>query len=366
MVSSLLQQLLIGMLLRKQKYVFAVISLSLLAFSLLFLPQATIAEENENNSSLRKHFKQRWINKKQEQFTATLPAKINKAGNHNFSIVHSGLIRKYRVYVPQVYRASTPASLILAFHGGGGDMNYMAKDKYYGLLSKAESEGFIVVFPNGFSKFKSGKFATWNAGKCCASARDENIDDIGFVRKIIDNVTAQLNIDRRRIYAIGMSNGGMMSYRIACEMADVFKAIASVAGTDNSIACAPEVPISVLHIHARNDDMVLFDGGAGNQFRAKSKVTEFTSVPSTIEKWTNFNKCQTSAQRVLETKGAYCDRYSQCQGNALVQLCVTQYGGHSWPGGNKPRGDEEPTRAILANDVIWQFFQSTWAKSATP
>lgn len=265
----------------------------------------------------------------------------------------------YRVHVPQKYRAATPAPLVLAFHGGGGDMNYMAKDKYYGLISKAEAEGFIVVFPNGYSKLKSGKFATWNAGTCCASARDQNVDDVGFVKKIIGNVTGELNVDRNRIYAAGMSNGGMMAYRLACEMANTFKGIASVAGTDNTTSCIPKAPISILHIHARNDDHVLYNGGAGKTFRDESKVSDFVSVPATIAKWVKQNSCNSTPRRVLEVSGAYCDRYSHCRDNVAVQLCVTESGGHSWPGGTKPRGDESPSQAISANDVMWEFFTST-------
>ena len=100
-------------------------------------------------------------------------------------------------------------------------------------------------------------FATWNAGNCCGGARDQNVDDVGFIRQIVANLTRQMNVDRQRIYATGMSNGGLMSYRLACEMSDVFKAIAPVAGTDNTRSCTPKQPVAVLHIHARNDTHVL-------------------------------------------------------------------------------------------------------------
>ena len=187
-------------------------------------------------------------------------------------------------------------------------------------------------------------------------ARDNGIDDVGFVRKIIDNLTRQLNIDRNRIYATGMSNGGMLAYRLACEMADTFKAIASVAGTDNTASCTPQAPISVLHINARNDDRVLYNGGAGKKFRDMSKVTDFTSVPVTISKWVKLNGCNPTPRRTLDVPGAYCDSYAQCQGHVEVQLCVTETGGHSWPGGSSARGDEHASRAISANDVMWTFF----------
>jgi polyhydroxybutyrate depolymerase len=346
----------------KRKPILAGIAIFLLACSLVLFARDGIAQDDGATGTLRERIKQRWAKKQQDkpapESSSDTTARIDKPGDYTFSIVHDGLTRMYRVHVPQKYSAAAPAPLVLAFHGGGGDMNYQATDKYYGLISKSEAEGFVVVFPNGFSKLNSGKLATWNAGTCCASARDENVDDVGFVRKIIGNATRQLSIDRSQIYATGMSNGGMMAYRLACEMPDTFKAIAAVAGTDNTTICAPKVPISILHIHARNDDHLLYNGGAGKTFRDQSKVSDFISVPATISKWVKLNSCNPAPLRVLETPGAFCDKYSQCQGNTAVQLCVTETGGHSWPGGTKPRGDEPASQAISADDVMWTFFTS--------
>ena len=283
-------------------------------------------------------------------------AKITKPGDYLFTIQHDGLTRMYQVHVPPHYNPATPAPLLFALHGGGGSMGYMANDTYYGLITKADSAAYVVVFPNGFSKLKSGKFATWNAGNCCADARDQNVDDVGFIRQVVANVTHQMNIDRHRIYATGMSNGGMMAYRLACEMSDVFSAVAPVAGTDNTRSCNPQHPVSILHIHARNDTHVLFTGGAGPDTHDKTKVTDFTSVADTIAKWVRLDGCTATPRRILEKTGAYCEVYSPCQGNAQVELCVTETGGHSWPGGVKPRGDEPPSQAISADDIMWDFF----------
>jgi polyhydroxybutyrate depolymerase len=158
-----------------------------------------------------------------------------------------------------------------------------------------------------------------------------------------------------------MSNGGMMAYRLACEASDVFKAVVAVAGTDNTIECHPKKPLSILHIHAKDDDHVLFAGGAGeNAFRDKSMVTEFVSVPKTIEKWVGLEHCESKPQKILEKPGAYCERY-KCQSEVAIQLCVTESGKHSWPGGEKPRMGlvgGTPSKAISANDVMWDFFKS--------
>ena len=277
--------------------------------------------------------------------------------DHSFTIQHGGLARMYRVHVPAGYDPARPVPLLVALHGGGGNMDFQANDALYGQITKSDREGFIAVFPNGYSRLPGGKFATWNAGNCCGAARDQAIDDVGFIRQVVADVAQRWSIDRERIYATGMSNGAMMAYRLACEMSDVFKAIAPVAGTDNTRACTPRNPVSVLHIHARNDSHVLFTGGAGPDSVAKALVADYVSVPATVAKWAALDKCSGPARRVLERPGAQCEVYAACGAGTQVQLCVTDTGGHSWPGGQKLRaGGEGPSQAISANDLMWDFF----------
>jgi polyhydroxybutyrate depolymerase len=277
------------------------------------------------------------------------------AGDYTFNITHDGAKRTYILHVPKSYQSNQPTPLVLSLHGGGGNMEYQATDDLYHLISKSESAGFIVAFPNGYSRLRKGKLATWNAGICCGKARDANSDDVGFIRKVIDDIKQQVNIDSHRIYANGMSNGGMMSYRLACEMTDTFAAIAAVAGTDGTNQCSPSRPISILHIHALDDDRVLFNGGSGS---ASNTHADFVSVPDTVAKWVKLNSCNPSPKRVLEVNGAYCDHYDGCNNNAEVKLCVTETGGHSWPGGKKIIGNKTGSTAINANDVIWEFYQA--------
>ncbi|AXK72480.1 poly(3-hydroxybutyrate) depolymerase [Lysobacter sp. TY2-98] len=285
-------------------------------------------------------------------------APITAPGDYRYEIQHDGITRLYRVHVPHGYRAGQPMPMLVALHGGGGDMDWQADDSKYGLITASEAHGFIAVFPNGFSRMPGGHLATWNAGRCCAAARDRNVDDVGFIRSVVDNVEHQLDVDHSRVYATGMSNGGMMAYRLACDAADVFRAIAPVAGTDNTARCAPSRPVAIAHFHARDDDHVLFNGGAGAEaFRDRSMVTDFTSVPATIDRWTRYDGCSAPPRRVLSVPGAYCELRAPCNGGAQVQLCVTETGAHSWPGGHKDRG-EPASQAISANDVMWRFFES--------
>ncbi len=335
------------------------ITASLLAVLLCLLVSQPLHAEGPLRARIKERVAEKIRSAPAPEPTAAVTDKLTKPGDYYFSIPHQGLTRMYRVHVPTGYNPARATPLVFAFHGGGGDMDYMARDQAYGLIPKSNKEGFIIVFPNGFSKLQSGKFATWNAGTCCGDARDKNIDDVGFVKAIVKNISAQMNIDRNRVFATGMSNGGLISYRLACELPEIFRAIASVAGTDNTTQCNPSRTVSILHIHAVNDTHVLFNGGAGEDaFKDISKVTDFVSVPETVSRWVQRNGCRPDPKRVLEVSGAYCDLYDSCREGAQVKLCVTAKGAHSWPGAIKSRG--EPTsKAISANDEIWNFFKNS-------
>lgn len=317
-----------------------------IALSLTLLLPAAQAQE-----TLRERLKARAEQRRAEK-AADAPA---KGGLQELQVQG----RKVLVHLPTGYDAAKPTPLVLALHGGGGHAEHMADDEKYGLQKKADEAGFVVAFPNGYSKFPGGKFATWNAGGCCGDARDRKVDDVGFARAVVQAIQARYSIDASRVFATGMSNGGMLSHRLACEAADVFRAVASVAGTDATAACTPSKPISVLHIHAKDDTHVLFNGGAGaDAFRDESKVMNFVSVPETVSRWVQRNSCTAPPQRTLDKAGASCETYSGCAGGVSVQLCITETGGHSWPGADSVRrGKAAASRALNANDEIWRFFE---------
>jgi polyhydroxybutyrate depolymerase len=244
--------------------------------------------------------------------------------------------------------------MLLALHGGGGDADYQADDSKYRLISKSEQAGFIAVFPNGYSRFPSGILATWNAGSCCAGAVKNNVDDVGFIREVISRVERQASVDPNRIFATGMSNGAMMSWRLACEL-PMIRGIAPVEGTDNTSTCNPAHPVPVIEFHAANDEMVNFNGGPGPHSFTR---TNFTSVPATQAKWVQLDRAEPQAKRVLTVEGAHCDLHAAKPGGAPVELCVTDTGGHSWPGGGTQQGRKQPSSAISANDLMWAFFSS--------
>ena len=277
---------------------------------------------------------------------------IRMPGDYRFSFVHGGIAREYLVHVPKSYRGA-PTPMLIALHGGGGDADFQANDAKYKLISKSEQAGFIAVFPNGYSRFPSGILATWNAGTCCGKAQESKIDDVGFIRAMIARIEGQANIDKRRIFATGMSNGAMMSWRLACEAPEI-RAIAPVAGTDNTPACRPSRPVPVIEFHAADDDHVPFNGGVG----VGPSHVDFVSVPATQAKWVQIDRADPGAKRVLNLAGAHCDLHAATRGGAPVELCVTDSGGHSWPGGGTQQGRKQPSMAISANDLMWDFFSS--------
>jgi len=279
--------------------------------------------------------------------------RLESPGDYRFSLVHGGLRRQYLVHVPRSYRGG-PTPMLIAMHGGGGDADFQADDARYRLISKSEQAGFIAVFPNGYSRMPSGILATWNAGNCCARAQAGDIDDVGFIRAVIGRIETQANIDRRRIFATGMSNGGMMSFRLACEAPEI-RAIAPVAASDNTRTCQPSRPVPVIQFHALDDDHVPFNGGKGANSLAQ---VDFNSVPASQAKWIALNRADPSPKRVLTMPGAHCDVHRAKPGGAPVELCVTDTGGHSWPGGGNQQGRKEPSTAISANDLMWSFFSS--------
>ncbi|MCB9611537.1 MAG: prolyl oligopeptidase family serine peptidase [Sandaracinus sp.] len=134
----------------------------------------------------------------------------------------------------------------------------------------AEREGFVVVYPDG-----TGTIPTWNAGGCCGSAVRDDVNDVGFVAAILDRLEGELCLDRDRVFATGMSNGGMMSHRLGCELSERFAAVAPVAGTLMFDACTPTRPVHVMHVHGSDDGHVPWEGGLG----CGPAGVPFTSVP---------------------------------------------------------------------------------------
>jgi polyhydroxybutyrate depolymerase len=213
--------------------------------------------------------------------------------------------------VPASYDNRSPVPLVFDIHG-----YFSNKDQQEGLSgfsAKAEAEGFVVVRPAGLS-------SSWNAGEdCCGQAQDDGLDDVGLMKAIVAAVSEVACIDPKRVYATGLSNGGALSHRLACDAADVFAAVAPVSypiAYDPTEQCEPSRPISVLHFHGANDLLVPPDGG-------------FTSMPiaESFAYWKEANGCSGDPAQVFSEGDSRCDSYASCEDGVEVTLCTLD-GGH--------------------------------------
>jgi polyhydroxybutyrate depolymerase len=255
--------------------------------------------------------------------------------------------RSYMLYVPTGYQPSHPAPLVLVFHGAGGYPRQMARATRFTLL--AEREGFVVAYPAGLDR-------RWNDGRRFFAS-----DDIGFVRALLDTLGHELSIDPRRIYATGISNGAMFSYRLACDLPGVLAAIAPVAGAmPAAIAsqCAQAVPVALVAFQGTEDRLVPYSGGNVANHRG-----EVMSATTSVERWATASGCTgtpavtNEPDRVADGTRVTRSTWTGCRNGRDVLLYTIEGGGHTWPGGPGWAGLLGRTsRDLDATTTIWSFF----------
>lgn len=267
----------------------------------------------------------------------------------------AGMARQYKVHVPPSYSPSVPTPVVFCFHGLAQDAVLFCVDGA-NLAAKSDQAGFILVMPNGYSN-------SWNAGTCCGDAAAQKLDEIAFVRAIFAEISTHLNLDLSRVYATGLSNGGYMSYRLACEASDLFVAVAPGAGaigsaeigggtsTDSDITACNASGISVLDIHGTEDGLIAYD-------RQK---------PS-LERIAQQNGCALTtrpADQPVSMGDTTCVSYEGCPAGVDVTGCSVMGGGHVWFGSsNCGTGVDSACAFVGANSkdiantaVIWEFFR---------
>jgi len=257
-----------------------------------------------------------------------------------WSVVHDGLDRSFRVHLPPSYDPNVVMPVVLNYHGRNMTASQQA------LLSRmnetADANGFIVVYPEGTGSLEQ----TWNGGYCCGSAQAENVDDVGFTAAMLDELEANLCVDTDRVYAIGMSNGGFMSHRLGCDLADRITAIGAVAGTLGVFDCSPARPVPVIHFHGTDDSVVAYDGYFGQ-----------ASAPGSVETWARLNGCSSGSSVYFEQDDVTCEHWTGCSQGAEVRFCTIEGGGHTWPGGDSTFTGflGRTTQTISASDEFWTF-----------
>ena len=263
---------------------------------------------------------------------------ISGPGDYDLFLDHDGLKREYLVHVPPSYDGSKKMPVIIMIHGGGGNAESMER---YVLIDKvADREGFLVVYPEGTGKTVLGtKIFSFDAGRCCTPGK---VDDVGFFSKMIDKLGEDFTIDKKRVYATGISNGAQMSYRLACELSDKITAIAPVSGIGFTPNCLLKRPVPTLHIHGDSDPCEPYNGGmtggsctkeflkAFFNVDYKAPLVEVESVPQFIEEWKTTNNLPQDSKVSFRENDVTCETSSDSKSE--VTLCTIEGGGHMWPG----------------------------------
>ncbi|NEA24655.1 alpha/beta hydrolase family esterase [Actinomadura bangladeshensis] len=227
-------------------------------------------------------------------------------------------------------KPADPPALVIALHGGLANMSKMEDLSGFDKLS--DEHGFLVAYPDGF-------MTTWNAGDCCGAAKVGDIDDVGFLTKLIDKLTGAGLADPKRVYVTGFSNGAGMAYKMACEKPDKVAAIGVVEGALVT-PCDPDRPVSAMIFHGTADRSVPFNGGGNRDFNDKRP---FPPVSKAVEFWRKLAGLP-EPHKTVKALGAGTDCASTGKGaqGVAVTFCKIEGGGHQWP-------DE-------AGPMLWDFF----------
>ncbi len=283
-------------------------------------------------------------------------------GDHEVGLRHGGLDRYYLVHVPAPAPGREgPRPLVLLLHGGGGDPEGMER---YGMLPVADREGFVLVRPAGSGRL-ARRLLTWNAGTCCGWAQAQGVDDVGFLRAVVADVSSRTPVDRARVYAAGHSNGGMMAHRLAAEAGDLVAAICAVGG---AMVCEPPragPPVPVLQIHSQDDPRALYDGGLGPPFPLTNHRVQHPPVKDTLDDWIAHDGCPAEARReppATSPEGHTAERltWGPGRGGAEVVHWRLKGPGHGWPGAPASRLERligPSTTVIDASEEAWAFFR---------
>jgi len=289
-------------------------------------------------------------------------------GEHRLTV--DGRERRYLAHVPAAFAPGTPPLAVLVLHGGGGSAEQMTRA---GFEEFGDRDGFAVVYPEGVPQPLAPQNHNWNAGNCdgvigisCGGpAFERGIDDVAYFRALLAELRAA---GIRRVFVAGISNGGMMAYRVGCALADEIDGIAVIAGAlalpsvegKSVVRCQPSRPLDVLIIHATNDENIPYTGGSG---RCSAPGRVYPSVDYAVSEWRRFNGCAAAETEVYRSGIAACVEWS-CEAGTAVRLCRidpprgSEMGGHSWPGSDRACKSGcpcTPTQDLDASAMIANF-----------
>ncbi len=274
---------------------------------------------------------------------------------------YRGLKRTFLIHLPARYETGTKLPLLVALHGGGGSGRRMKRFSRFDTI--ADREGFMVAYPDGIGR-------QWNDGRKIAESRAhrENVDDVGFLAGLVDYMVRKYGADPKRVYFAGISNGALMSYRLACEIPEKIAAVAAVTGNlpEHLASIKPRGPVPVIIINGTEDPLVPWNGGPVRiPFMPGRERGRVISAPATAAYWARANGC--NAAPVVDElpdsdPGDGCrvirHKYPGCIADLI--LLELKGGGHTWPGGSQylpVRIIGRVCRDINASETIWEFFK---------
>ena len=275
------------------------------------------------------------------------PGPAVPVGSSTQTITVGGVVRTYVLDRPASVSGRSAVPLVVMLHGGFGSGPQAEKD--YGWNAEAEGHRFVVAYPSGLDR-------AWDVGGgCCGKPGAAHVNDVGFITSMVSAISHRLRIDPNRIYATGISNGGMMDYRLACDTS-VFAAIGPDSATQLG-TCPHPSPVSVIHIHGTADTKVRFHGGPGDG-RA---VIDGPSVPSVVAAWRKTDRCRPPSTAVA---GPLTTTAATCPDGRAVELIAITGAGHQWPGSashplrDRLLGADPPSTGLDATATIWSFFSA--------
>mgnify|MGYP006269124603 CR=1 FL=1 len=279
--------------------------------------------------------------------------------NHFDSLTHQNVQRQYAVHLPPGYTGTVNLPLVITLHGGSG--TYVNVQGFTQMNQVSNQNGFIVAYPQGYGVAPPG-FA-WADGRG-TSADQAEVDDVGFMARLIDTLAAQYAIDTQRVYVCGFSNGGFMTQRLACERPDLFAAVGGLGcSMDTSLyaSCAPGQAVPMMYVAGTADPFVPFEGGVMN-----GNVTPIVAVDSALQFWVRQNGCQSAAapdtlpDRVpTDNSRAVRQDFTDCDCGAEVRYFRLLGAGHTWAGVEIAAQEPvlgETNEDIHASFELWDFF----------
>ena len=271
------------------------------------------------------------------------------------SLSFDGLERTFRVHVPDAIAPASGYPALIVLHGGTGNGRQIERSS--GFSELADQFGFVAVYPDGTGSVDMRY--TWNADNCCGFAHRQDVDDVGFISALIDELIANYDVDPSRVYVTGFSNGAMMTFRLACELSDRIAAAAPYAGALNTDSCAATNPVPILIMNGDADQNVPVAGGTSDE-RGSASQAERIDNPTAfaVQTWVQIDACSGSPVSTNDTE-ALVTTYSGCAGGTEVEQVLIHGWDHHWP--SIANGSPVDGAAM-----IWAFVSRFSNGAATP